>query len=466
MKIRHNDSLTFKLALWLALTLLFLWPAMLNGSPLLFFDSIAYLDQGRTATAGALAKIAGLFATPGAASTGAGFETAAASASFVRSITYSVFAYVSSLTLIGAIGPILLQSALMTWLIGLLVEPALWRHRGALLAAGVCLAAFTTLPWFISYLTPDILAAALIICGMVVVGCLDRLGGWMRFGLLGAASFAMLSHYGNLPLGLAIAVIVLAMLLWRGKLTVLRALVIVLPIGIAIGGNMLASKVAFQEASAAPKHLPILLARSIADGPALWHLQENCPQKRYAICEIFDTVPANIGTLLWSKDGILNKATDEQMTRIRAEEPIILRRAFLEYPAQQSWSLVGNAVLQIGSIGTEDLRWSHLMRTADGGFSIGPGRFEARAGLDRVSDLNILVTLLSIAVLLGCFVRDRLTALPQERDVVLVALAGLVVNAAIFGGLSAPVDRYQARVIWILPLLALLAVLRRRGLQR
>lgn len=460
----HDGGFRFKLALWVALSLVLLWPALINGSPLLFFDSISYLDQGRTASQGAVAKIAGLFATRDAAAPGAGFEAAAGSASFVRSITYAVFTYVTSLTPIGAFGAIVLQSVLMTWLIGLLVEPALWQRRAALAAAGLGLAVFTTLPWFVSYLTPDILAAALIVCGMVVVGGLDRLGGWARLGLLAAASFAMLSHYGNVPLGMAVAAVVLAMLMWRRRLTVLRALMIVLPIGIAIGGNMVASKVAFHEVSAAPKHLPILLARSIADGPALWHLQENCPQKRYAICELFDVVPANIGLLLWAKDGILNTATDEQMTRIRAEEPVILRRAFFEYPRQQTWSLVGNAVLQLGSIGTEDLRWSHLLRTADGGYAIGPGRFGQRAGLDAIARLNIVVTLLAVAVLLVCFARDRLNAVPQERDIVFVSLAGLAANAAIFGGLSAPVDRYQARVIWILPLLALLAVLRRRKL--
>ncbi|MGL4543882.1 MAG: hypothetical protein ACRCUI_15375, partial [Polymorphobacter sp.] len=347
------------------------------------------------------------------------------------------------------------------WLVGLLVAPALWQRRGALLAATAGLALFTTLPWFAASLTPDLTAAVLIVCGMVVVGSLDRLGGWAHFGVFGAASFAMLAHYGNVPLGLALAAIVSAVLLWRRRLTPVLALLIVLPVGLAIGGNMVASKLAFKEASVAPKHLPILLARSIADGPALWHLQENCPQKRYAICEVFDTMPTSITKLLWAKDGMIARATDAQMARIRAEEPIILRRAFLEYPRQQSWSLVSNAVLQLGSIGTEDLRWSRLQRTADGGFVNGPGRFDQRAGFGHVARLNIAVTLLALAVLGGCCWRDRLTAAPHERDLLFVALAGLAVNAAIFGGLSAPVDRYQARVIWILPLLALLFVLQR-----
>ncbi len=45
----------------------------------------------------------------------------------------------------------------------------------------------------------------------------------------------------------------------------------------------------------------------------------------------------------------------------------------------------------------------------------------------------------------------------------LVAVAGLAINAAIFGGLSVPVDRYQGRVVWIVPVLAALFWLTRRN---
>ena len=40
---------------------------------------------------------------------------------------------------------------------------------------------------------------------------------------------------------------------------------------------------------------------------------------------------------------------------------------------------------------------------------------------------------------------------PAERRVILAMVLGLVCNAVVFGGLSAPVDRYQARVVWLVP---------------
>ena len=44
---------------------------------------------------------------------------------------------------------------------------------------------------------------------------------------------------------------------------------------------------------------------------------------------------------------------------------------------------------------------------------------------------------------------------------VLVTLAGLAGNALIFGGLSAPAERYQARVVWCLGLVLLIVIAER-----
>jgi uncharacterized membrane protein YtjA (UPF0391 family) len=75
------------------------------------------------------------------------------------------------------------------------------------------------------------------------------------------------------------------------------------------------------------------------------------------------------------------------------------------------------------------------------------------------------VVALSALAILGFALRDRLSAMPDERALLFVVIIGLVANAFIFGGLSAPADRYQARVIWLVPLLALLYVLNRRTLK-
>jgi hypothetical protein len=51
---------------------------------------------------------------------------------------------------------------------------------------------------------------------------------------------------------------------------------------------------------------------------------------------------------------------------------------------------------------------------------------------------------------------------PAALPVVLFVLAALLLNAFVCGALSGPYARYQARIVWLVPLLALGLVLRVR----
>jgi hypothetical protein len=73
-----------------------------------------------------------------------------------------------------------------------------------------------------------------------------------------------------------------------------------------------------------------------------------------------------------------------------------------------------------------------------------------------------MVVLASIGLIFLFIARDRLLVGDHERAVLFVAVVSLMANAAIFGGLSVPVDRYQMRVIWIVPMVAALFWLARR----
>ena len=89
------------------------------------------------------------------------------------------------------------------------------------------------------------------------------------------------------------------------------------PILLGVGGLLLLSLVGFGQASVAPKRYPISLARSIADGPGLWHLQAKCGDYRYAVCEVFpNAIPTNPGDFLWGENGVRYRATPAQMERI------------------------------------------------------------------------------------------------------------------------------------------------------
>jgi hypothetical protein len=150
------------------------------------------------------------------------------------------------------------------------------------------------------------------------------------------------------------------------------------------------------------------------------------------------------------------------MDRIRKEEFLILKRAFLEFPAEQTWSLVGNAARQMGLIGLGDTSWGRVVDGQQGEFVREAAATRSDKTLEFFDSVQKIIVLLSIGLIVLFIARDRLRVGDQERSALFVAVVGLMANAAIFGGLSVPVDRYQMRVIWILPMLAALFCIARR----
>ena len=223
----------------------------------------------------------------------------------------------------------------------------------------------------------------------------------------------MLSHYGHIPLGVGVGATALGLLLLQRRLTVAAVAVAALPVLVALGGNAVVNRVAFHEpgVGVATKRLPVLLARSLADGPARWHLEENCDTEGYAICEVFaGNYSSNLGVILWSDEG-LGGASPAQMDRIRAEEATILRRAFMEHPAEQIWSFAGNAVSQTWTFGMDDFSWARLKWLPDGNVDTAmPDPDRSRAGLDATGLAHLAGLIAATGLILVYAARDRLGA--------------------------------------------------------
>lgn len=437
-----------------------LWPAMLNGGPLIFHDTLQYLDQGRGGYDLIVGKVAAAL-RPAGNSFDSGASELAGEVSFLRSVAYPVFAYVGTLGPLGFSGTAFLQSMVVVLLVIMIAgREALARPVQAAVAATLCIA-FTALPWTVSTLMPDVFAAVAILCAIIIGTRLDRIGWGGKLFVFCAASFAALSHYGHPPLFFLAACAAVLVLAVQWRLSVSAVVLATGPLVVTFVASLGVSEVVFDEPSIVPLRLPLLLVRSIEDGPARWHLEEHCDEFGYAVCDLWEgEIPSGLGTLLWSKDGMLKTATDAQMNDIRQEEFLILGRAFIEYPAEQIWSLVGNSVRQMGMFGLGDTAWG---RVIDGE----QGEFDWEAGSRGDRNLNVIdviqkfFVLASAALILLFLARDGLRTGDRERAVLFILAVGLIANAAIFGGLSVPTDRYQMRVIWIVPMVAALLWLAR-----
>jgi hypothetical protein len=432
-----------------------LWPAMLNGGPLIFHDTLQYLDQGRGGYELIVGKVAAVL-RPAGNPVGSGGSDFAGEVSFVRSLAYPLFAYVGTLGSLGFSGTAFFQSVVVVVLVIMITgREALARPVPAAVAATLCIA-FTALPWTVSTMMPDVFAAVAILCAIIIAARLDRIGWGGKLFVFCAASFAALSHYGHPPLFFLAAGAALLVLAVQWRLNASAVVLAVGPLVVTLVASLGVSEVVFDEPSIVPLRIPLLLVRSIEDGPARWHLEEHCDEYGYAVCDLWEgEIPSGVGTLLWSKDSMLRTATDAQMKRIRQEEFLILRRAFIEYPTEQTWSLVGNTVRQMGMFGLGDTSWGRVIDGEQGEFDWEAGS-RSDKNLNFIVVIQTIIVLASIGLILVFIANDRLRMGDRERAVLFVLVVGLLANAAIFGGLSVPTDRYQMRVIWILPMVAAL----------
>ena len=464
-------------AIVLAVLLTLLWPAAWLGRPTSFADSSTYYNGGAFAVARAL-DVAGIGrsrAGPGrpASDEGAAISRAGPAdegdaprvAANVRSVPYSVYAYLTT-RLAGPLGPVVPVAAGTAWLIWLMTAGL--GHRAAL-AAGVGTAALTTAPLYASQYMPDILAAWLIMIPIVLV---RRLGGRARaprpmrpallIALAAMALFATLSHYAHIPLAGAMGV-GLAVVLWRrararGRGWPLRRLAAwaLLPLAVASAVNLALSALLPGGASVTPARLPLVLARSLADGPAVAYLERNCGQVDYAICEVYDTFPTTVAEFLWADDNVRARATPDQMARISAEELSLVWAVFRFDPLGQTRALVGNVAEQFVRFGLGDMGTGAFRIGADGRMTLVPAP-HLRAQLRPIEWIERAVVAAS-ALALAVLAWRR----PGARVPVGLLVLGLLANAAVCGGLSAPADRYQGRVIWLTVLLAATLALERR----
>ncbi len=437
-------------ALALLAALLLSWPMLILNVPLLFPDVLGYINQGHEVIRSALSALLGGSDSPGGYVSSRG----------LRSAPYAVFVYLTSHPF-GLLVPALLQASMTLLMLGALIDRETEAPPAAVATAVIVCGTLTSLPWFVSFLMPDILAAVVVLFAMVLVRTFDRLGPWQRLGLCAIAAFATMSHYGHIPLATACIGAALLIVLLQRRLTWIVALAGVAPLALALAANVVLGLAAYDGPSIAPRRLPLLLARSIEDGPARWYLEENCATEAYAVCGLFDNgVPDNIRDVLWGEHG-LTKLSPEEMTRVRDEELIILWHAFLEYPGRQIWSLGGNSARQLVSLGTGEFAQADVSYRANGALHLEFDGGRERGLLDAFGWLHTTVVAVATLVILALAWLDGLKVGNREREVVAVLVVGLVCNAAIFGGLSAPADRYQSRIAWLVPLMAALFILER-----
>ena len=235
----------------------------------------------------------------------------------------------------------------------------------------------------------------------------------------------------------------------------------------------------------------IFLARILEDGPGLEYLNSVCTNEGLKTCaalplfnkavyqEIVLGITANpevknlvLNALLW--DGGINVIGG--LSIVNSEASTIIRGTFWAYPSKMAYAFVQNSIDQLKtfSVGNQFGSTAHLMAINNLFESHFPASYQSyinshqyRGRVNIVTNAlnpmyNVVVIFSGIHLLALTYFSFKsksysfIVSKPSLQLVIFSLMGFLISNAMITGGLSAVFDRYQSRVIWLLPAISLL----------
>jgi hypothetical protein len=414
-----------------------LWPALLNGYPLVYSDTGAYLESGFTR-----------------------------SVPIDRPVAYGLLLWGASREA-SLWGPILLQAVLVA--IALVsawrsIAPERSRTWGAFL---VVVAAVIVSPLAVeaSLAIPDF-TTPLALLGVAVLTAAPRLGLLRAAGWAALLVFSLAAHLSNLSVVTACSLVLLALSFartpalraLRGRALLLSGLAIATWFGVAGLNAALGAPAAVSRAGAV-----IYSGRLVQMGLLDDILAAECDRATWKLCAARGELPATGDEFLWGDEqspfrrtgGFENRSELSQIVRASFSKP--------RWVARQVLSAAGSTLRQLTLGKTEpwitplgDEYWlvsqsirRHLPREHDRMLAARQQQGELQPVLRRLDALVRPVEVLATAVVLLGFAVARLRRrIPAPaRTFVLVLIGGVALNAAVCASLANPHDRYHARVI-------------------
>jgi hypothetical protein len=426
------------------------FPALINKGPLVYSDTRAYFMGGRAA----VEKLLSIFSHGSSATSAASIDQTLQKAHGVRSAFYSLFTYVPavtvSLTLV-VILQILIVAALLRTVFRLAYpDGERWQATAFIVTLGL----FTTVSWCASTAMPDIFTSVTVLSLAATMIYWHRLKPMTRLILAVGIGGGMVMHITNLPIAIFILIVGVVVC---GRQAIGRYLLSAAAIACGIAAMLVVGVVGFHQWSINPQSPPFLLARSIEDGPAKLYLRAHCPEIGLVMCRHLDGLDQPVDRFIWDKDGVYGSASPADQAALRQEGNRIYAAAAKEYPLRQLTAMVRNAVTQLGLFTIHEYFIpSTVTYTAS---EMGPVETPSPQLWQTVISVpQYIIVFASLIALISWWP----TLPPQLKQMTILVVATVLIEAAA-GAFSVPVPRYQARVIWLLPMVASLACLTRRG---
>jgi hypothetical protein len=450
-KAQLNSARLQRFAAILAASLTMSWVGIWNGFPLLYPDSMTYLDDGRLV----------------------------ARAIFLnhRSAYYGIRSFFYSLVILPLhwnTNPwpiVALQAMLVAWLLWLTVRSLLPQHAVASYLGITCvLSLLTTLSWYVPLILPDILGPVLYLAIYLLVFAPESISRRERWALYLVAWWCITSHATHLMLsaGLCALLAIVALLFRNTRRERLKSIVEVFAVVLVSAASQLAlNAYLYGHPSLNGERPPFLAARIVADGPGRMYLAQHCHEHDWVICKHIDKVSSDPDNFLWGSDGLWPSLSEDEGAQLIKEEMPFVIATLRAYPKEEFLRAVRSVWEQLGIFGLNDLDPSgYTLSQFDPVIPAAkPAYLRSRQGrniipLDEITSFQFWIVAASLAILVA-FTPWLWRRRPSRLlGLTLIIVSIELANAAVTSTLSMVEDRFQARVIWLLPFLAGLMMLK------
>ncbi|MCK5067724.1 MAG: hypothetical protein KAR16_09800 [Bacteroidales bacterium] len=414
-------------------------PAVFNGYPLVYSDTATYLDSGFT------------LEMP-----------------FDRPLTYGLFLRISSLnglTLWTVIG---LQCLLLAYLIfrlvrEILTESRTWYFYGFVIVLSLSL--LTGISWTASQLMPDIFTPIMFLTAILLItGRLSRREQLFLYLLFFLSAAMHLSH-----IAFNVAFLTTVLIAREVKLLKLKSVLKISPMIILL---TLSLATIFITGSALSKSRHIfLMAAFVEHGIVKQYLDENCATKDYKLCAYKDSLPEFAWQFLWVESGPLQKMGGRKETKQEFNQIIkatFTSPRFIAIHIRESLKATASQLVRFnigdgnGSFpeGTKlHERMGLFVPHELNAYETSRQNQSSLVNLPWIIRLHQVVVAASLLSLVLLFAKTR--KVPPDHlftAICTMVLLGILINAWTCGTFANAIDRLGTKIIWFIPLLAVLSL--------
>ena len=346
------------------------------------------------------------------------------------------------------------------------------------------LVVFTGIGWYSNQLMPDFFTPiAVLSIFIILINKKISIPSLITLGI--TLIYSLITHFSHLMLGTILIIIILIIkLIMKERLTVISFGKILLTGAIILSGWLILPTINYmieKEFAISKGSHVFLMAHLVDTGILEKFLKENCNNEEYSdckLCQYKDSLPVDLATFIWTGNILENTGgwigSEREYNKIISgtlKQPKYLLMNIYRSITYGFIQLTKNEIGQGLSAYNENSSPYYNINVyyyneMNNYMNSRQNKWDGvNLKLDKLNSANLLLLILSLFAVILILTSPLLRKINSITFFFLLfALAAIVINSFITAGLNSPCERFQARIVWLLPLAVILILAKNRDI--